>query len=84
MKNINVVEAFLSGQSAHTANLTSTGKILYSYAAPIAYNLPSGAIAINTDYYKYSVTTTRHIGYVRREAPTNRILECSFGMEGIA
>lgn len=37
MKNIDVIEAFLNGEVAHTQSLTSTGQKLYTYGTLLSY-----------------------------------------------
>lgn len=63
MKNIDVVESFLNHEPNNTSHLHSTGEKLISYSAVIAY-WKDGKIIVNP--YKYSNTTSRHTGYLKR------------------
>lgn len=66
MRNKNVVDSFLRRQIAHTINLYSTGDKLFSYSTVIAqyigdYDNPT----LVGNATKYSVTTSRHMSYVK-------------------
>lgn len=56
--NAQVAAAFIAGESAHSANMHSTGTILYSYATPIAYRESPDRIRVSTQHH--SPTTTSH------------------------
>ena len=66
MKNIDVVKSFLNHKPNNTNRLHSTGEKLISYSAVIAY-WKNGKIIINP--IKYSSSTSRHLGHLKRLSP---------------
>ena len=68
MRNKEVVEAFMKHKCAKTAHLESTGTHLCSYNCCIA-EWYDGMLLYNDN--KYSVTTSRHQGLLRRAIPKN-------------
>ena len=75
MKTYPNAQALLSawaGGEARGAALRFAGPLLFSYATPIAQLLPpseGGGVQVITT--KYSVTTSKHCGMVRRLFPGN-------------
>ena len=66
MKNIDVIEAFLNGEVAHTQNLTSTGQKLYTYGALLSYwDSEIHKYAVNETYY--SNTSSHRRGMLIRQ-----------------
>ena len=65
MKNKDVVLAFLDKREAWGSNLYSTGKRLISYNTTIAEWYSNYYLLVN--HTRYSVTTSIHQGYLRRE-----------------
>lgn len=66
MKNIEVIQAFLNGENAHTQNLISKNQQLINYTTTIAMIIVDNEILISTK--KYSTTTSTIQNALRREA----------------
>lgn len=73
MRNEEIVQEFLVRNTAFTNNLTSTGDKLFSYQTVIAQWI-NGTLVINPT--KYSSTTSRHLGYVKRLYKGNLTYAC--------
>lgn len=67
MDNRGVAQAFLDGRSASGSNFRTDGKRLYSYNTAVAHRGSDGTITINTT--KYSPTTSKQLGYLKRLIP---------------
>lgn len=68
MKNIEVVKAFLMGCIASTEHVTTDGTRLRSYNTCIAEkSIVDGKHVIIINPTKYSVTTSKHQTFVKRE-----------------
>jgi hypothetical protein len=78
MSNKDVIQAFVNGERARGANLSSetyaTGTILVSYDTPVAF-LPRESGTVEIDARTYSVTTSKQLGLVRRAAGAYRKVE---------
>ena len=86
MKNSQLAENFAEGETKGNGNnMFIEGNTIYSYGHhfPIAVKMKDGSCIFNAD--GYSVTTSKHKGYVRRalesrgihilEKPTERLIE---------
>ena len=79
LDNTEVIRAWLRGQrgSSHTANLTTDGKRLWSYALVIGDTLAGEKIALD---YTASVgqfrsqTTSQHVGLAKRQVCSGNIM----------
>lgn len=67
VNNYDVARAFVSGRRASGSNFMTDGTTLYSYNTAIAKRMPNGEIIINNT--KYSRTTSKHLGYLKRSIP---------------
>lgn len=67
--NSEVAEAFVLGNAASNANMTSTGDRLFSYHTCIAESFLNryNEICFVVNHTRYSNTTTRHRNYVNDE-----------------
>ena len=64
MRNVDVIRAFLQGNSAKTTNLRTNGIELINYQTRIGYK-KDGHLYINKD--RYSVTTSKIQGKLKAE-----------------
>lgn len=74
MKNSDIAIAFHNGWKAQSNNMTCTGTKVYSYDTVIAEKIVTEAglqYVINNT--KYSPTTSKHLGYIKRYLVTNNI-----------
>ena len=63
MRNKDLIESFVKyGCSGHTLSVSARNGVLYSYNTAIAQRVGDSIIVSRT---KYSVTTSKHQGYVR-------------------
>ena len=73
MKNIDVIEAFLNGEAAHTQNLTSTGQKLYTYNTLLSYwDSKMHKYVVNETFY--SMTSSHHRGMLVRRLRARGLL----------
>ena len=75
--NDQVIKSFLYGRDARGLNLFTDGTALYSYRLKIAEWTSSGVIvydftATGGDFY--SMTTSQHVGLIKREVSPSRIM----------
>jgi hypothetical protein len=73
MRNSQVVHHFVAGRRAAAGNLHTDGRSLWSYDLKIAHRTPEGVVvgdftAGGGDFH--SMTTSKHVGMVKREAHT--------------
>ena len=75
--NSDVINSFLYGRNARGLNLSTDGTALYSYRLKIAEWTSNGVIvydftATGGDFY--SITTSQHVGLIKREVSPSRIM----------
>ena len=75
--NSDVINSFLYGRNARGLNLSTDGTALYSYSLKIAEWTSNGVIvydftATGGDFY--SMTTSQHVGLIKREVSPTRIM----------
>ena len=75
--NSDVIQSFLNGRDARGLNLFTDGTSLYSYRLKIAEWTSNGVIvydftATGGDFY--SMTTSQHVGLIKREVSPSRIM----------
>jgi len=75
--NADVINSFLYGRNARGLNLSTDGTALYSYRLKIAEWTSNGVIvydftATGGDFY--SMTTSQHVGLIKREVSPSRIM----------
>lgn len=66
MTNTQVAEAFLQGKEGRSANMTSTGRTLFSYKLEIAEWYNGHISRLYTERRGHSVTTQRHMRELER------------------
>jgi len=64
VSNIELINIFISGKTAHNGSMSTDGTKLFSYATCIAQKTSEG-ILLNS--CKYSTTTSKQQNYTRRE-----------------
>jgi hypothetical protein len=64
ISNVEVINIFISGKTAHNKSMSTDGTKLFSYATCIAQKTSDG-ILLNV--CKYSTTTSKQQTYTRRE-----------------
>lgn len=79
MKNEDVAQAFIEGKAGHTANYHTDGKVLYSYNTAVARRGSDGTITINNT--KYSSTTSKQLGYLKRIIPKGTKVQYTGGKD---
>jgi hypothetical protein len=79
VKNEDVAKAFIDGRSERTANYHTDGRTLYSYNTAIARRGRDGTITINNT--KYSSTTSKQLGYLKRIIPKNQQIQYTGGKD---
>lgn len=75
--NSDVIKSFLYGRNARGLNLSTDGTALYSYSLKIAEWTSNGVIVYDftaTGGHFYSMTTSQHVGLIKREVSPSRIM----------
>ena len=75
--NEQVINSFIYGRSAHAGNLTTNGRVLYSYTLKIAEWTTAGMVVYDftsTGGDFRSMTTSQHVGLIKREVKSSSIM----------
>ena len=78
MKNSDVINAWINGNSARTQNLSTDGCLLYSYKLVIGRKLFGGrniVLDYTSPYCFRSQTTSCHVGLAKRAVHLSDILD---------